>query len=252
MGGRCAEGSVRTAALGVLHHNEPLLLRVLPEGGPDFPDSEGTYTVVNPCLSGGALEIFLEPRLADPLLCVIGNTPTSDAVVALAEPLGFAIGRRPDGTADPTGATAVIVSSHGSHGSHEEVTIRAALDAGVGFIGLVASRRRGSAMLDAMGLTDEERARVHTPIGVDIGARTAGEIALSIVARVVQAIRLEGLQAPRGADRATDPAQAVDPVCAMTVVIGPDTPHLRSEEQDHWFCGTGCRDRYAADAGLAG
>ena len=67
--------------------------------------------------------------------------------------------------------------------------IRAALDAGVGYIGLVASRKRGAAVLAEMTLTDAERGRVHTPAGLDIGARNAPEVALSIVAEIVKVIR---------------------------------------------------------------
>ena len=145
VGGQCAEGSVRTASLDVLASGEALLLRVLPEGEEAFPDAPGARTVVNPCLSGGALEIFLEPRLPAPLLAVVGTSPIADAVAALAEPLGFAVTRDGDGPATPEGATAVVVSSHGRF---EEESIRAALDAGVGLVGLVASHKRGAAVLD--------------------------------------------------------------------------------------------------------
>jgi len=244
VGGQCAEGSVRTASLDVLASGEPLLLRVLPEGEEAFPDAPGARTVVNPCLSGGAVEIFLEPRLPAPLLAVVGTSPIADAVAALAEPLGFAVSRDGDGPAKPAGATAVLVSSHGRF---EEESIRAALDAGVGLIGLVASHKRGAAVLDALDLTDAERARVRTPIGVEIGATTAEEIALSIMAEVVKAVRTEGLT-PAGPVPARAAVQAIDPVCGMTVVIGPDVPHLTVDGREHWFCGPGCRDRFAADA----
>lgn len=250
VGGQCAEGSVRTASLDVLDSGEPLLLRVLPEGEAPFPDTPGAKTVVNPCLSGGALEIFLEPLLPAPLLVVVGNSPIAEAVVALAEPLGFAVTRDGDGPARPEGATAVVVSSHGRF---EEESIRAALDAGVGFIGLVASHTRGAAVLDGLGLSAAERARVRTPIGVEIGATTAEEIALSIMAEVVRAVRMEGLTAAGRTGAAPDaPAaaiQAVDPVCGMTVVIGPDTPRLTVDGREHWFCSTGCRDQFAQTAG---
>ena len=185
----------------MLASGEALLLRILPEGEEAFPDAPGARTVVNPCLSGGAVEVFLEPMLPAPLLAVVGTSPIADAVAELAEPLGFAVSRDGDGPAQPAGATAVLISSHGRF---EEESIRAALDAGVGLIGLVASHTRGAAVLDGLGLTDEERARVRTPIGVEIGATTAGEIALSIMAEIVRAVRVEGLTAagPRaGTDR---------------------------------------------------
>ena len=237
VGGQCAEGSVRTAALGTLTDGKALLLRVLPEGQSPFPDSPGARVVVNPCLSGGALEIFLEPRLPAPLVHVVGETPVSQAVAALAAALGHEVSR----TGPPSHATAVVVSSLGRA---EEDAIRAALDAGVGYIGLVASPRRGAEVLATMGLTEDERARVKSPAGLWIGARTAEEIALSIMAEVVSAIRLDGLAVDTPQPPA--PAQALDPVCGMTVVVGPQTPHAILDGVEHWFCGTGCRDRFAA------
>jgi xanthine dehydrogenase accessory factor len=241
VGGQCAEESVRAAALDSLADGESLLLRVLPDGGEHFPESPSARVVVNPCLSGGALEIFLEPTLPAPLLAVVGSTPITDALVMMAGPLGF-VGRQHEPGHVPPGATAVVVGTHG-HGEAE--TIRAALDAGVGFVGLVASPKRGTQVLASIELTEDERARVRTPVGLDIGARTPEEIALSILAELVQAVRREGLRAPAG--EATDvPQQVIDPVCGMTVVVGPDTPHYRDADGDHWFCATGCRDTYAA------
>ena len=82
-----------------------------------------------------------------------------------------------------------------SHGGPEAETIRAALDAGVGYIGLVASRVRGASILRGLELTEAERARVHTPVGLAIGAKTPAEIAVSIVAEVIKSIRVDGLKA---------------------------------------------------------
>lgn len=238
VGGQCAEESVRAAALDVLGLGEPLLLRVLPAGEEGFPDTPGARVVVNPCLSGGAIEVFLEPHLPPPLLYVVGETPIADSVVAMAESLGFAFAAvRTLKGERPQGAVAVIVASHGRH---EPESIRAALDADVQFVGLVASRRRGEALLDAMELTKAERDRVHTPVGLDIGARTAAEIALSIMAGVVRAVRTEGVAAP--GEQLPLTRQVVDPSCGMTVVIGPGTPHRTVDGVEHWFCSTECRD----------
>jgi xanthine dehydrogenase accessory factor len=241
VGGQCAEESVRVAALDTLATGETLLLRVLPDGGEHFPESPRARVVVNPCLSGGALEIFLEPTLPAPLLAVVGSTPITDALVMMAGPLGF-VGRQVDAGQVASGTTAVVIGTHG-HGEGE--SIRAALDAGVGFVGLIASPKRGTEVLASIELTDEERARVRTPVGLDIGARTPEEIALSILAELVQAVRREGLTAAVG-EPVDVPQQVIDPVCGMTVVVGPDTPHHRDGDGDHWFCATGCRDTYAA------
>ncbi|MDQ3627684.1 MAG: XdhC family protein [Actinomycetota bacterium] len=241
VGGQCATGTVRTAALGALRDGQSVLLRVLPDGGATFPELPGAEVVVNPCLSGGALEIFLEPLLPSPTLHLVGSTPTAEAVASLATAVGFGVTRASDDQ-PPSAVTAVLLAGHGGD---EARVIRAALDAGVGYIGVVASRTRAQGLLDAMGCSAEERQRIHAPVGIHIGARTAAEIALSVVAGIVRAIRLEGLAAP-AVEQTAVPAVQVDPICGMSVTTGPDTPHLLLDGQDVWFCGTGCRDAYAA------
>ncbi|MFV1989676.1 MAG: XdhC family protein [Acidimicrobiales bacterium] len=193
VGGVCAEGSVRTAALQAIEDGQALLLRILPADDVEFPETPGSLTVVNHCLSGGAMEVFLEPRIPAPLLNVVGATPIAEAVALLAPPLGFEVKRSISSEPCGPGTTALIVSSHGRF---EAESLRAALDQGVRFIGLVASRARGAAVVADLELSPEEQLRVHTPVGIDIGARTAEEIALSIMAEVVRAIRLDGLTAP--------------------------------------------------------
>jgi xanthine dehydrogenase accessory factor len=240
VGGQCARENVRSAALSTLTSGESLLLRVLPGGDESFPHAPGARVTVNPCLSGGALEIFLDPQLPPALIAVVGSTPLADATAALAELSGFAVVRAaPDQS--PEGATATVVCSLGDD---EELAVRLALDEGVEFICVVASQRRGRAMLDSLGLTDAERLRVHTPAGIEIGAQTSAEIALSILAQIVRAIRLEGLTPRIGTSNAA-PRQAIDPICGMSVVVLPDTPHLVVDDVEHWFCNPGCRDRFA-------
>jgi xanthine dehydrogenase accessory factor len=246
VGGHCAKESVRTAAFTTLRDGEAMLLRVLPDDSTVFPETPGAHLTINPCLSGGALEIFLEPHLPAAIIEVVGDTPVAEAVATLAEAVGFAVARALPGQT-PEGAVAVIVSTHG----HDEPEcIRAALDAGVGFIGLVASRIRGESVLDAMDLTPAERARIHTPVGVEIGAKTAAEIGLSIVAGIVSAVRIDGVVA-NGAEPIATPATALDPICGMTVVVLPTTAHVRADGVDYWFCSVGCRDRYAVQVGQA-
>jgi xanthine dehydrogenase accessory factor len=240
VGGQCAETSVRAAALGALRNGQSVLLRVLPEGDVDFPETPGAHVVVNSCLSGGALEIFLEPMLPAPLIEIVGDSPVAVALVAIADVLGYATARSLPGE-HPSGASAVIVASHGRD---ETEAIRAALDSGVGYIALVASRKRGAAVLDEVGATDAERARISTPAGLDIGARTAPEVALSILAEVITAVRrpdasIASVVAP------APPQTAIDPVCGMTVTIMPDTPQLLVDGQTYWFCNPQCRVTFA-------
>lgn len=187
VGGECAQNSVRKAAMGVLQAGESVLLRVLPDGDVHFPEAPGACVVVNPCLSGGALEIFLTPQMPAPLVKICGATPIADALAALCVLLGYDVARD---DADDAVPTAVVIASHGGP---EAEQVRAALDAGVGYIGVVASTIRGAAILDSLDLTETERALVHTPVGLPIGAKTPAEIAVAIVAEVIAGIRLGAL-----------------------------------------------------------
>ncbi|HWL41476.1 MAG TPA: XdhC family protein [Ilumatobacter sp.] len=256
VGGQCAETSVRIAAGDVLAAGEALLLRVLPDDANEFPDTPGARTVVNPCLSGGAVEIFLEPLLPAPLVTIVGTSPIAEALASLGKSISYEIARAA-AVEVPEGTTAVLIATHGHD---EEAWIRSALDAGVGFIGLIASPTRGAAVLAGLRLSDEERKRVHTPLGLWIGAKTADEIALSILAEIVKAIRLDGLRAggaapsPVAFGRSTPEPEsrletAIDPICGMTVVVGPDAPTATVADEQYWFCCTGCRDRMLAGTG---
>jgi xanthine dehydrogenase accessory factor len=248
VGGQCAESSVRSAALGVLARGESMLLRVLPAGEGEFPESPGAQVVVNPCLSGGALEIFLEPMLPPPVVQIVGRTPVADAIATISGVLGYTSVRQAGGAAQNAlgSATAVVVASHGRD---EIETIRSALAAEVPYIALVASRRRGQAVLDELGLDAAERERVSTPAGLDIGARTAPEVALSILAEVITTVRTNARvitsSGPIPSTTTPAPPQVIDAVCGMTVTVVPDTPHLVVEGADFWFCNSGCRDTYA-------
>jgi xanthine dehydrogenase accessory factor len=242
VGGQCAQNSVRKAALGALQTNESVLLRVLPDGDVHFPEAPGACVVVNPCLSGGALEIFLAPQIPAPLVRICGATPIADALAECCGLLGFDV--QLDWADSHTDATAVVIASHGGP---EAELIRASLDAGTGYIGLVASKVRGASILDQLGLCDAERARVHTPVGLPIGAKTPAEIAVSIVADVIRAIRVDGLTvAARASDHDASRTEAVDPVCGMTVTIGTATEHVRLAGEDHWFCCPACRKSFVA------
>jgi xanthine dehydrogenase accessory factor len=243
VGGQCAQNSVRKAALGVLQAGESVLLRVLPDGDVHFPEAPGACVVVNPCLSGGSLEIFLTPRLPAPLIRVHGATPIAEALVRLCAVLGYDTEPATPRDADLTGATAVVIASHG--GPEAEI-IRAALDDGVGYIGLVASKVRGASILNELELSDAERARVHTPVGLAIGAKTPAEIAVAIAAELIAGIRGGSLGPPPPVTNGH--RHAVDPVCGMTVPIGPATDHLRVAAADYWFCGPACRTAFAAES----
>ena len=243
VGGACAESTVRAQALALLDSGETLLLRITPE--PEAPRA-GALTVHNPCLSGGTLEIFLEPVIPAPLVVVAGDTPIARALLDLVGPLGHA-GASYTGTL-PSDAAAVVIATHGRD---EESVLSDALQAEVPYVGLVASRKRGEAVLGALDVCASMKARVHTPAGLDIGARTPEEVALSILAEIISTRpRQSGRPVGEGASRSDESAideSALDPVCGMTVAMVDASLHLDHEGHRYWFCGSGCLRAFAAD-----
>jgi len=238
VGGQCALATLRAQGLAVLESRESTLLRIAPNPEPDQP---GKTVVHNPCQSGGTLEIFMEPVLPAPLVRVLGTTPIGIALAQVGDALGYDV--QPWDAADSHDLSftdAVIVASHGNG---EEVVLEAAVKSGVPYIGLVASRKRGAAVLQALDLTDEEKSRIHTPAGLNIGARTAEEVALSILAEV---IANRGTSA-RETTAAPSVGTAVDPVCHMDVVMVPSSLHADVDGTTWWFCCQGCLDRFVAN-----
>ena len=193
VGGHCAEPSVRLHALRALETGDALLLRIEPGDG-EHAAIDGAVTVHNPCLSGGTLEIFLEPHMPRARMHVVGETPIAQALGALGRSLGYDVVAHTDADFVPTDDDAAVIVA--SHGRDEHATLATALDVGVSYVGLVASRRRGDAVVAELEVSDDDRARVHTPAGLDIGARTPEEIALSILAEIVASRRPQLPPAP--------------------------------------------------------
>jgi xanthine dehydrogenase accessory factor len=193
VGGICATDTVRAQGLRLLRTGDSTLLRITPEAEAPH-EEEGLVAVGQPCLSGGTLEIFLEAVLPPVLVRVHGDGPIARALVTVGAALGYTVesaaGPTATGTAAPPVAAdtaampiaadtaAVLVASHGVG---EEPVLREALERGVPYIGLIASRKRGAAVLARV----EGGERVHVPAGLDIGARTPGEVAVSVYAEVI-------------------------------------------------------------------
>jgi xanthine dehydrogenase accessory factor len=193
IGGHCAQHSVRLHALEAMEDGAPLLLRIVPEGPAEPAREEGAVTVTNHCLSGGAIEVFLEPVLPAPRVLVTGDSPIVASLQTLGAGAGFEVVAArdiKDGVLTPAPDDLALVVA--SHGGDEAATLRAGLEAGVRWVGLVASRKRGAAVMEELradAVPEELLERLETPAGIAIGAKTPAEVALSIVARIVEVRR---------------------------------------------------------------
>jgi xanthine dehydrogenase accessory factor len=241
IGGVCAQHSVRLYSLTAIESGAPLLLRIDPDGPEEAVSEEGAVTVRNTCLSGGAIEVFLEPVLPAPRVLVAGSSPIAAAIKTMGVELGLDVVAAhdvKDAVLTPAaGDLALVVAAHGQD---EIAILRAGLETGVPYVGLVASPKRGATVvgeLRAHGVSEEALGRLETPAGIDIGARTPPEVALTILARIVEVRR--SAAAPR-----TAPPTALDPVCGMTVTVAPDTPYLERGEGTVYFCSLGCRRQF--------
>jgi xanthine dehydrogenase accessory factor len=234
VGGACAETSVRLHGLRVLETGEPLLLELRPDEEASDDLREGVVTTHNPCLSGGQLEIFLEPCLPAASMLIAGHGPIAEALADLAGRVGFHV-TSPELAPD---AAAVVVAAHGRD---EEELLAEALRQGVPYVALVASPKRGNAVRASLELPEELRRQLHTPAGLDIGARTPAEIAVSIVAEILA----ERERVPPQPATAA-PVTAIDPVCGMEVAVTDAAISLEGDGEQVYFCSEGCRERYGA------
>ena len=276
LGGACAEPTVIVEALACLGHGESRLLCLGPPTGRDRHRSpvsgqadeggDGLRSIVMACDSEGAMEIYLEPSLPAPRVVVIGRSPAVDAIAAVAGAIGWEAaiiddGGRPDDHEHPElvrtsldlsspttdRATAVVVATQGHY---DDVALAAALGTDAGYIGVVASARRAEAMRDYLrtqGFGDEDLARVHAPAGMDLGRIPNREIAAAVIADLVA--RRAGGQLV--ADIARSPedrsAEAVDPVCGMTILRADARYHAVHDGDCYYFCASGCQQRFEAD-----
>jgi xanthine dehydrogenase accessory factor len=200
IGGSCAEPTVKKEARLALEDGACRVVQITP--GPSLPsDREGLVVVPMTCYSGGELEIYLEPHPAKAELLVFGNSPVAQALIELGVFTGYRV-TAVDTTDRPPleGATVVSELSEielkrperaaivvATHGVFDEDAIARAAELAPSYLGVVASPKRFSSLAGSMkrrGLSSDAWARVDGPAGVDIGARTPQEIAISIIASI--------------------------------------------------------------------
>ena len=260
IGGACAEPVLVREAQRVIESGEPALLW-LGVDGTSVPD--GVTSIAIACQSEGALQIYIEPVLGSPRLIVVGRSPLAHTLETLAQSVGWTV-MLVDGpelagaVVSPTDAVVVATQGHGD----EDILVQIA-KAGPAYIGVVASARRGDAVrgyLQDNGISAEMLNRVVAPVGLDLGHTTHREVAVSILAQLVQLRASGALRAHRPVQptAAGTPASGsagttvvrvdrLDPVCGMTVVASPTSNPHELDGETYYFCCAGCRTKFAAN-----
>lgn len=280
VGGSCAQPVVVREALRSLSDGQPRLLRLSKDAPAEGRRGDGIVELVMTCHSGGTLEIYVEPHLPAPLLWIAGTTPIAGALATLGAAAGWRVTvfdpiADPDafpnvervivGTdlknQDPGAAPAIVVATQGIW---DEEATALALSRDAAYVGLVASPTRAAVVREWLTeetmLGPERIAALRAPAGMDLGAETAEEVAISILAELVQVRRGTAsfvaspgpatLAGVGGEIQMAAPAPAaddivlLDPVCGMTV----DRAHARHlAEHDgivYAFCSIGCRTSF--------
>ena len=275
VGGACSHEIVRVQALEVLASGKGRIVSIRPDAG-SVESSRDQVVVPMTCVSEGAVDVYIEPFVRPRLLVVVGATPIAAALAKVGRALGDNVVRVVDAreradTESDAGAygftvitietlddllseavsgpddRAVVVASQGHY---DEEAVAAALKRGVPYVGLVASRTRGETVksyLAEQGVTRLENLR--NPAGLDLGAQTPPEVALSILAEIVQArahqSRADVPVTRAGATQAAAaPAIAIDPVCQMEVEIATARYKAEFDGVTYYFCCANCKSRF--------
>jgi xanthine dehydrogenase accessory factor len=255
VGGACAEPVVAREALAALRDGRPRLLVLVGEGGRDPARTEGIVPYPMTCHSGGTLEIYVEPFLPKALLLLVGHGPVIETLATLAESAGYEVAVRPGDAVGEAlrGLTlgpdsSVVVATHGDL---DEEALGRVLATSAGYVSLVASRKRAASIVATLrqrGVPAAHLDRLKAPAGLDIGAVSPEEIAVSILAEVIHARRSRKPEditaaalAPPGA------AEARDPVCGMTVEIATARHQSDWAGRSVYFCCRRCKEAFDAD-----
>jgi xanthine dehydrogenase accessory factor len=256
IGGACAEPVVVREALGALRDGQPRFIALVGEGRPGRGPTEGVREYAMTCHSGGTLEIYVEPFLPRPLLVLVGQGPVVQTLAALGRATDFAVvvlgvetGLEGLARLELTPRASVVVATHGSF---DEDALEDLLRREVGYVSLVASRKRAAAVIDTLrrrGVPPERIGRLKAPAGLDIAAVTPEEIAVSILAEIVQSHRTEKAPWRDAAAHRTSPAgtEATDPICGMLVEIAGARYRSQLSGDTVYFCCLRCKETFDAD-----
>ncbi len=260
IGGACAEPAVLREARRILRDGSPRLMYMGPAEELDGARRDGVTVVPIACGSEGSLEVFMEPVLPRPHVVIAGRSPavgTLTHLLAALDWMATVVGdEAPEALHESTvhvplaewdsieigEFTPIIVASQGHF---DEPVLVKALESASAYIGLVASRSRAATVLGYLrdrGYSEDELGRIESPAGIDLGPIEHREIAVAMLARLVE---LRAAGAFEGASPSAT-QEAIDPICGMTVDLNRTSFVSEVGEERVGFCSAGCQEAFAA------
>ncbi|GFE52123.1 hypothetical protein So717_38760 [Roseobacter cerasinus] len=195
LGGGCTRGAVKRAAVEALRSGAPQLISVAPEelleekGVTPGETVDGTYFARNGCPSRGTVDIFIEPCLPMPELVVMGTSPVAQALSTLAPQFHWSVSSAVASKDDGAQQKHIVIATQGQG---DLGALKAALSVEADYIAFVGSARKFAALAEKLhgeGFGPEKTKTVSAPAGLDLGAVTPEEIALSILAELLRVRR---------------------------------------------------------------
>ena len=261
-GGGCTRETCVREARRAIAEGEPRLLCLSPEA--NATPRRGMVALPMTCDSGGTVEIYVEPVLPQPRLVLFGATPMVRCLARVAHATGYRVdvvhpdaeeGDFPDARSVqksfatesvPRGAHVVVATM----GDDDVEVLRSLLAREPAYVGLIASRKRFERMrTDLQSIPEKILARLHAPAGLDLGAVTPEEIAVSVMAQIIQERRRTKMSFEERP--ASLPEQAIDPVCGMTVAVATARHEAEVEGVAYYFCCGGCRAKFLQMKGIS-
>ena len=259
IGGGCAQPVVVKEALKALRDGQPRLIRI----SPSSPPEQGIVDYTMTCHSGGTLDIYIEPVLPKPHILILGRSPVAVALARLSKAINYAVSiaapqaereRFPDcdhvqadldlSQIKITPQTFVVVSTQGQH---DEEALETALRSEASYVAFVASKVKAAKILDYLkerGLSSTRLGQLKAPAGLDIHASSPEEIAVSILAEIIQENRSGTAKQKREVERDVAKQEAKDPICGMMVDVGEARHKSEFRGNAFYFCCAGCKQKF--------
>jgi xanthine dehydrogenase accessory factor len=259
IGGGCAQPAVVKEALNALKDGRPRLVRISTSSSED----EGIIAYNMSCHSGGTLEVYIEPVLPKPHILILGRSPVGRTLTKLAKTVNYTVtvagpgvnqASYPDAdrikpdlnlnglNLEPR--TFIVVSTQGDQ---DEEALEKALRTNASYVAFVASKSKAAKVLQFLGERGIDKARldqVRAPAGLDIQARSQEEIAVSILAEIIQLSRSHMQEIPEPAGSPEKTAGVKDPICGMTVDSARAKYKSEFEGRSYYFCCAGCKQAF--------
>lgn len=264
VGGGCTKGIVLKEASAAMQEGRPRLVRVSPD--PDVVPQQGIKEYKMTCQSGGSIDIFIEPVLPKTHLIIMGKSAIAQALATTARLLDYRITVMAMGISEGTFAgvdelkaafnlTKTPISKHtfvvvATQGEQDEMALKAALKVPLPYLGFVASRKKREsvfAYLRASGVAEEELQAIKTPAGIDIKAKTPNEVAISILAEIIQLARSQSVRPVTEEKSVGEDKFYINPVCGIPVDKTAPKHIVAYKGQTVYFCCDGCKVKFDAE-----